>query len=317
MTIRSIKNQYQGINAHLHSLWQAQGGWSAFHTAHIGDLNKTLKALLLPMGYTTDIEPSVQIRRLEESFGSPEADIAIYDLSPSRPTNQTPISSTGELVLPVVELIAESPLSEKKYNAIGIYELIPEKRRSGDLVAWLELLSPSNKGNSEDAKAYREKRLNLLRGGVVYIELDYLHETPPTFARLPNYRTHEANAHPYRIVVIDPRPNFDEGQGVIREFDVDTPIPTVAIPLNAGNVLHFDFGVPYQKTYEEMLYGLELVDYRELPLHFKRYAAADQLRIITRMLTVLEADNLDDAPLPLLEPPENIEVGLKHLQING
>jgi len=29
--VRSIKNQYIGINAHLHSLWQSEGGWDEFH----------------------------------------------------------------------------------------------------------------------------------------------------------------------------------------------------------------------------------------------------------------------------------------------
>ncbi len=307
MATHTVKNQYAGLNAHLHSLWQAQGGWNAFHTAHIGDLNKTLKAKLLPMGYTTDIEPSVQIRRLEEALGTPESDVAIYDLDPHRPMQKfTSPGGTGALVLPVAELIAESPLSEKPYGSIGIYELIPEKHQAGALVAWLELLSPSNKGNREDARIYREKRLNLLRGGVVFIELDYLHETPPTFARLANYRTHEKDSHPYRIAVIDPRPDFETGQAVISEFDVDSPIPTVTIPLNAGDVLHFDFGIPYQKTFEEMLYGLELVDYTQLPVHFNRYTPADQLRIVNRML-IVQGKNLES-------PPESVEEGLKRLE---
>jgi hypothetical protein len=298
MVVRSVKDQYQGINAHLHSLLQAQGGWNAFHTAHIGDLNKTLKAQLSPMGYTTGLEPSVQIRRLDEPIAQPESDVAIYDLDPLRP-QQKPIpysASTHEWVLPV----AESSLSEKIYSAVGIYELIPESHQAGDLVAWLELLSPSNKGQSEDARLYREKRLNLLRSGVVFVELDYLHESPPTFIRLPRYRPQDEGSYPYRIVVIDPRPDFDLGQAHIHEFDVDAPIPLVTIPLNAGDVLAFDFGIPYQKTYEEMLYGLEWVDYSQLPPNFKRYTPTDQLRILTRMLTVVQAatagENLETPP---------------------
>jgi hypothetical protein len=36
--IRAIKNQYPGINAHLHSFWQGEGEWNNFHNRHIGDL---------------------------------------------------------------------------------------------------------------------------------------------------------------------------------------------------------------------------------------------------------------------------------------
>lgn len=41
--VRSIKNQYLGINAHLHSLWQAEGDWDEFHASHIIYLANALK----------------------------------------------------------------------------------------------------------------------------------------------------------------------------------------------------------------------------------------------------------------------------------
>ncbi len=50
--VRSIKNQYRGINAHLHSFWQARHKWNRFHNVHIAHLVGLLKAQLLPMGYT-------------------------------------------------------------------------------------------------------------------------------------------------------------------------------------------------------------------------------------------------------------------------
>jgi len=77
--VRSIKNQYHGINAHLHSHWQSVGGWNSFHSNHIADLLRLLRAKLLPMGYTAEIEPSLQIRRLDAPAGEPESDITIFD----------------------------------------------------------------------------------------------------------------------------------------------------------------------------------------------------------------------------------------------
>ena len=38
----SVKNQYHGINAHLHSYWQSMGGWHSFHGKHIADLLRAL-----------------------------------------------------------------------------------------------------------------------------------------------------------------------------------------------------------------------------------------------------------------------------------
>jgi len=53
--VRLAKNQYLGINAHHHSLWQAEGGWDSFHTRHIVHLADLLKARLVPMGYRAEV----------------------------------------------------------------------------------------------------------------------------------------------------------------------------------------------------------------------------------------------------------------------
>ncbi len=291
MKVGSVKNQYGGINPHLHSLWQAQGGWNSFHTAHIADLNKTLKGQLLPMGYTAEIEASLQIRRVGETSTEIETDITIYDL----------YSTRAQQALP--KLLAESEISEKQYGAIAIYE----RQAKGQPVAWIELLSPSNKGSSRDAETYREKRLKVLQSGIVYVEIDYLHESLPTFPLIHDYRGRKGsatNAHPYRLIVIDPRPEFDAGEAWVSEFDVDQPIPTVTIPLNSDDTLDFDFGIPYAKTFEEMLYGAELVDYSQLPVNFDHYSEPDRVRIVARMLAVVEAaqrgENLEEnVPRPV------------------
>ena len=65
---------------------------------------------------------------------------------------------------------------------------------------------------------YFTKRQKLLESGLVFIELDYLHETSPTFWRLSDYGADEVNAHPYRIVLIDPYPDMKQGWGAPYEF---------------------------------------------------------------------------------------------------
>lgn len=100
------------------------------------------------------------------------------------------------------------------------------------------------------------------------------------------------------------------------EFNVDQAIPALTIPLNGDDALAFNFDQPYQKTYTETLYGLELVDYRQLPQHFDRYSPTDQARIANRIVAVLQAAqagvDLESGPflvgtLPLAEALASVE----------
>lgn len=97
--VRSIRNQYCGINAHLHSYWQSMGGWHSFHGNHITDLLRALRAALLPMGYTADLESSLQVRRLDQPMDEQESDITIFDPHPVRPFLPTtqPVAAPGVL----------------------------------------------------------------------------------------------------------------------------------------------------------------------------------------------------------------------------
>ncbi len=281
-----MRNQYRGINAHLHSRFQAEGGWSSFHTTHITDIYKLLKASLLPLGYTTALEASLQIRRLDEPMRRPESDVTIFDLDPMR-SNLAPVpTGGGTLVMPIPDALALSPRSEKDYVAVAVYQ----SDERGEPVAWIELLSPSNKPGGQDDDIYRTKRLMVVESGIVFVELDYLNESAPTI--------NGAGDHAYRVLVLDPRPSTESGSAHIYEFDADDPIPVITIPLNAGESLDFNLNEPYRKTFEEALYGLEWVDYGELPLHFDRYNRLSQERIANRMLAVQRQGDLETGDLP-------------------
>lgn len=158
-----------------------------------------------------------------------------------------------------------------------------------------------------DAQEYFEKRLAILESGLTFIEIDYRHESPSTLRGLPSYRTRSGEiangqAHAYRIVVFDPRPDLRRGVLRLSEFGVDLPIPTITIPLSGDDFLAFDFGSPYRKTFEKTLYGLQLVDYAAFPPNFTRYSAEAQRRITLRMPAMIEAAHagkrLEDGPFP-------------------
>lgn len=309
--VRSVKNQYLGINAHLHSDWQARGGWGEFHTSYIVELTRALKTQLLPLGYTAGIQESLQIRRIDDTKERPTSDITIYDNEPNRLREAAVAygSDTHQMILTLPDVIEDDDdLSEATYKAIALYE-VETRRQGGQPIAWLELLSRSNKPGGRDADTYRTKRRALLESGLVLVEIDYLHESPPTFSRIPNYRTRgrrqqaEPGAHPYRLLVIDPRPNFAKGKVYTYQFDVDEPLPSITIPLRGEDRVIFDFGPPYHKILADMLFAYEWVDYSQLPMNFDRYTKQDQARVAARMLAVLQAAHagidLETGPFPV------------------
>ncbi|MBL8132993.1 MAG: DUF4058 family protein [Anaerolineae bacterium] len=283
MAIRARRNLFGGVNPHLHSRWQARRGWHQFHNVHITYTVVMMRAQLLPMGYTAQVEESLQVRRLDAAATplAPRADILISDLRWRDPGT----ALLAEPTLPLEQLLDDID-TEHPYSAIALY-----RRDAPDEapVAWIELLSPSNKGAAEDAQKYRAKRRALLQSGAVFVEIDYLHETPTTFASLGDYTSGSPEAKPWHIVVLDPRPDLRSGRGQPYGFVVDQPIPTVTIPLNAGDRLVFDFDAAYQKTYTEMAYGLEMVDYTLLPDSFERYNTLDQARIVARLTAIRAA----------------------------
>lgn len=312
--IEAVKNQYIGINAHLHSHWQAGGEWHEFHTAYIVYLIATLKQQLRPLGYTAGIESSLQIRRMDEFDSRPESDIGIYDLNSVRagyPPAQVErqVSGAYDVVLDLPVLI-DHDAEPAEYRAIAIYEARSTRER-GDPVAWIEILSPANKPGGRHTQEYREKRDKLLDSALVFVELDFLHESPPTFGTIPTYYApkrqpvFDPNAHPYRIVVIDPRPIFTQGKAHLYHFDVEMPIPQITVPLSGEDVVTVNLQAPYNRTLEETFFTSDFVDYAQFPAHFDRYSPADQARIANRMVAVIQAvqqgNDLETGPFPTVE----------------
>jgi hypothetical protein len=291
--VRSIRNQYRGVNANLHSRWLAEGGWNNFHNVHISNLVRMLRPLLLPMGYTATIEDSLQIRRLADDLPqTPRADMLISREFSTQPYSfSSPPAMAAELT--IEDLLLDLVETEKPYRAVAI---APREGSNATPIAWIELLSPSNKGKHRDAMIYQDKRDSLLDAGMVFVEVDYLHDTPSTFAALADYTLrNDRDAFPYRIVVLKPHPDSRRGVALPIEFRVDVPIPSIAVPLKNDESITIDFGAAYRKTYEEIVYGLEYVDYAELPQHFDRYRPGDQLRIVRRMISMLRAAARGDA----------------------
>ncbi|MCU0479894.1 MAG: hypothetical protein MUE54_01625 [Anaerolineae bacterium] len=104
MVLRYPQNLFRGINPILNS-HLIGGRWHSFHTVHITDLMKLFRKGLHPLGYTANIEQSLQIRRDSAIIGSPELDVSLYDVS-QNPLIPTPFSgSSTQHIIPVLDLV--------------------------------------------------------------------------------------------------------------------------------------------------------------------------------------------------------------------
>ncbi|MEM6282063.1 MAG: DUF4058 family protein [Chloroflexota bacterium] len=261
--VQSVHNQFLGINPLLHDQLQLDGGWDNFHVNHISDLTRFLQRDLRGLGYLAQAEQSLQIRRRNDTVRSPESDVTIYD--PVKRETAIVLPSGG-LAIPVPELLQLDEDDIATYRAVGVYKKTSDGTR-GDAVAWLEVLSPTNKPGGRHDAAYRDKRTALLQAGLVFIELDYLNNQQPTIAA-PDPGT-------YRILVIDPRPDWLSGRGRVYPVQIDRTLPIVNIPLNVGDLLQFDFDAPYQQTYTSLFFG-DTIDYIHLPEEFEKHDTDDE-----------------------------------------
>lgn len=313
MPIHTLKNQYHGINAHLHSFWQATGTWNRFHNAYVTHLAEVFIAQLLHLGYIAEMEDSIQVRRIEKFWsGSPQSGTSnAYHLDK---LSTSPTLSVAPVALANITELEED--LEHQYSAIALRHSRSAKG-TGEIIAWIELLSPSTKGSGSNAGVYFVKRRNILEQGSIFVEIDYLHTKPPTFERLADYTRQETGAYPYRIVVIDPRPSYHQAKAYLYEFGVDVPIPDVTVSLSADDTVTMNLDTLYQDMIARG-YAYHSVDYAQLPMEFERYTPADQTRIARRMLAVMEAvrDGVDLAtiPAPLDVKDVTLEDALEKIQ---
>jgi len=307
MTIRSRKNQYNGINAHLHSYLQHEPcGWEVFHGVHITHLAEAIDAVL-PEGYLVEPEKSLQIRAAHpdtgESVGDvwkPCPDLTIYKMQSVRHQPSYSQSATKPaLTLPATESI---DLDEQGFlRALAILE-VDADGQIGEPITWIELLSPANKPPYSGARQYREKRNATIRREIALIEIDYLHETRLPILRLPAYPDDE-KSYSYSITVTNPRSSLAEGRMDIYGFYVEDVMPEITIPLAQTQRIIFNVAHVYERTFSSLGAFSYRVDYAEPPINLDRYSKADQARIEQRMTAIADAfgrgDDLNKAPFPI------------------
>ncbi|MEL7235307.1 MAG: DUF4058 family protein, partial [Chloroflexota bacterium] len=252
-------NIFPGINPYAHH--RALGrGWNDFHTAHINDIATTLQRDILSRGYLVEREQGLQLKKTysneQDVLQRRVADVLVStsEAAPGQTEFSSVTVATAEMAL--TELLMEDE-PEENLAAIAVFRS-DSKRETP--ITWIELLSPANKPGGTNYDAYIQKRRELLHAGIAFVEIDYIHTRPPTFAPLAGYDSHQEYGIPYRIVVMNPHPDYRSGRATRYEFGVLARMPVVTIPLAADDTVAFDFSVPYQVTFDALFYA-HFVDY--------------------------------------------------------
>lgn len=147
-----MKSPFPGMDPYI----EAHGLWGDFHTKLIGELERTLAALLPDRYYVRTGERSYIVLAGEEGK---EAHLPSPDAVVEPQTSDAPVE---------MQAFIEERFRE---NFIEIFEAGEEER----LVTCIEVLSPSNKRpNTEGWDLYLRKRQALLLGAANFVEIDLL-----------------------------------------------------------------------------------------------------------------------------------------------
>lgn len=269
------EKRFPGVDPRLNSFVQLPGEWESFHAAHIIYLVEVLDNIL-PPNYTAVPERGLQISRVTLPEDTThitrlKPDVTFYH-QPTQPLNSGLAVIAPDKQLPLVEIQADTE-DDEPLTSVVIYRFQSGIR--GKAVCRLELLSPANKPGGSYYSEYMRKRLESLKAGLNLVELDYLHETPPLVDTILPYPDH-ADAKPFYILVSAPKPTYQKGFGSIYTFDLQSPLPVIAIPLADEDEIALDLAIAYEATYSKNRFYRQLVASQNLPHHIERYRMADQ-----------------------------------------
>lgn len=335
-------NHYHGINPHLNDhLVTTRYAWEEFHGYLITEMALQMHEQLYPLGYEATTQPGLQFRVLDPDSGEPEArshperpepDIALlYKRSqPIPPKPKTPAHASVNLIdMPLPWSLEESQRYLPGIRIRKRAERLPGT--PGEPIVWIELLSPSNKPSAphvpqlqgRHAPEYANKRFDVLEANQVLVEIDFHQAQPPVIKGLPRYQRGpqhqppEPDAWPYYISISDPRPSpgYDRGRVGGARWGIESPLPTIRIPLLGQDELKFDFDPPYDvivsRRYPE-------IDYARRPALWHSYNDRDQDLISARMETLFRdwerISAKQKVPLPLSVPVQDARLRIEQLE---
>ena len=193
------------------------GLWEEVHAGLIVGIQQALNPLVRPR-YRVAIK-----RRTYLALLAPDAFVGKPDVlvvSPPEPPADARLVATASGAMP---LVAELPIPDEVIERyLEIRDVV-----TGDVIAVIEVLSPTNKSTRDGREQYERKRLKVLGSATHLVEIDLLRAGQPFPFRLPDNDVQSD----YRIIVsrAQYRPRAD-----VYPFTVRDSIPDVPIPLRPG-----------------------------------------------------------------------------------
>jgi hypothetical protein len=277
------KNPYPGINPHLNSLLQRQGGgWHGFHTHLLVTIADSLNAVF-PEYYYAEVETSLQILTYDVDtlplITNPKNTIADVLVSKKPVPHET--IAAGETNTPTLTLPIMTDIEGEEIPGLVIYT------KPGHAITRIEVLSPANKPGGSHYGQYLQKRAETLYAGLQLVELDFLHERPPILPNLAAYSRRENGAFPYHVLVTDTRTGITHGKTDVYSFGIMDAAPTIAVPLEGSDSVALDVQAVYNATFSKRPYP-DKVDYTRTPHNFETYTELDRQLIIRHMAKIAE-----------------------------
>ena len=206
-----MPSPFPGMNPYL----ERAAVWSDFHLSFLYAAHKALAGQLVPH-YIVKIDEHVFMREPhdEEQLLVGRGDALVSDQgNVARP----PTGGTQVLMAPTrIELDVE------EVDRLAFLEV--RDREELEIITVIELLSPSNKKPGPDRERYCDKRFQLLRSPVHFVEIDLLRAWP----RMPMRKLSPCD---YCVVVSRAEERPEAGSWPIQLPD---PLPVVPVPLSPG-----------------------------------------------------------------------------------
>jgi len=249
MDTASLNNPFMGINPLLHEILLTQDRWQEFHNVFLTQCLLALRQQLVNTAYTVGLEQTVRIQSVSDLFTRyrPDLLIATNKNTPYLIPSQT--SPTAMLAITDV-----MDLDDPDPDPLSV---VIKKYEDDNPVAWIELLSPSNKLPFDGYYQYRSKREVVLGASIVFVELDFVHNQPPTLRYL-DYSKGEEGAYPFHITALIPNPRIETGVAQVSHLKVMEKIPALNIPLLGDDELILDLEAVYQNMFTQAAYASEI-----------------------------------------------------------
>jgi hypothetical protein len=272
-----VQNPFQGVHPILHTLLQMEESsfdHKIFHSAYATQLSQRLNDQL--MAYFARVEGKIDF-----AGRMPHPDTLLKN----KPIQawHFPLSAniaTPDLVITLPRLsIATDILIGRTDNQGGFQPITA-----------IEILSPAQLDYESELEAFRNKHEGFLASGLNVVTVHLLQTFPPITEDIPRYPD-QAGSMPYHLTMARPQDLSEAGNHRMQvyRFGIDTPIPTLAVPLLGEDKIAVDFDTPYQITFTKTRFNQQ-IDYEAIsPQVLSKFSATNQSYLERRLEAIRQS----------------------------